>query len=191
MSIEHFESVTTKAGDEGKTSLGNGERRYKSETIFELLGNLDELSSNLGLLKLQFVGKNLEQDIPTQIKEIQATLLSIGALVANPGVSNDDQVIVHRNEGVKLALSNLENWEQSLLEGFNFEGFILAGSALIPAWFDLSRTVCRRVERSLVRYVHESYTEQLRPSLAFINRLSDYLWVGGRYWARYEGITEI
>ena len=191
MSINQFSSVTTKAGDEGKTSLANGERRFKSETIFEVLGDLDELSSNLGILKLQFSGLESDEQVPLQIMRIQKTLLSIGGLVASPANTWDDAVLGQLEEGIRLTLSDLEDWEHHFLEGFQFEGFIIPGAALIPAWCDVSRTVCRRTERKLVKHIHESYTEHLRTSLMFLNRLSDYLWVLGRYWVRREGLAEI
>jgi len=190
MSINHFESVTTKAGDEGKTSLISGERRYKSELVFEVMGDIDELSSTMGLLRLQFGQERESHGIPQQIYQIQQTLKLVMALVATPAVDRKPADNKIYNEQIQTALSVLEDWEQILLQDFAFEGFIIPGAAAIPAWSDISRTVCRRAERHLVRFIHESFADHLQEALAFMNRLSDYLWVLGRYWARLLGISE-
>lgn len=191
MSSNIFESVTTRAGDEGKTSLANGERRYKSELVFEAMGDIDELTSALGLLKLHLGDVNEGHGIHVQIYQIQQALQRVMALVAKPSVDRVPEEIAIINEKLRTDLGVLEDWEHKLLKDFAFEGFIIPGAATIPAWCDLARTICRRAERHLVRFIHESYTEHLRDALAFVNRLSDYLWVLGRYWARLDGVSEI
>lgn len=185
-----FASVTTRGGDQGQSSLANGERRSKSESVFEALGDLDELSSLLGMLKLQWSGQADEAAQAERIRALQLNLKWVMAIVADPRPAEAGGRAEQFEAPLAAALADLEAWESEALAGIEFRHFTVAGAGQLPAWCDLARTVCRRAERHLVRYVHESCTDRLKSGLALVNRLSDYLWALGRRAARSQGLDE-
>lgn len=159
-------AVTTKTGDAGTSGLANGERHGKSATFFAVVGDLDELNSWVGLLAVK-LGSEFPE-IHQQLMEIQHTLFYIGAEVA-------------LSPKAKLAASKvrkIERWQRTLedvLEPNWHTKFVLPGGTELGAYTDLARTVCRRVERTLVKH---SLAHPLSPLLSqYLNRLSDYLYL--------------
>ena len=65
--------------------------------------------------------------------------------------------------------------------------FILPGDSLVSAWIDMARTICRRCERDVVRCIRREVMQHLIPCQIYLNRLSDYLFVSGRYWDQVSG----
>ncbi len=165
-------NVSTKTGDQGQTSLANGERLAKDDVSFELIGTLDELNSQLGLVrtKLQAV-LSQKQELAQQEKFLQTTqkqLFVLGAVVAKAKVelSND---FLKKIEAEASKLQNLmaDDWHNR---------FVLPGGHEVAALLDIARAVCRRLERVVVSYVKANKnTDKLL--LQIINRLSDYLYV--------------
>lgn len=167
-----FDVVTTRNGDGGKSSTYSGEVVWKDDLVFELLGNVDELSSWLGILKQKAgEGKKLEQ--------IQRRLVDLGASVATNPRSN---LAVRWTPVSAHDVDQLETWEQELLDsGVTIRPeFILPGASEVSAWIDVTRTVCRRTERSIVRFMREAERPDLREGSRYLNRLSDWLFL----WAR-------
>ncbi|MEK9159714.1 MAG: cob(I)yrinic acid a,c-diamide adenosyltransferase [Patescibacteria group bacterium] len=158
-------SIVTKTGDKGETGLYNGERVKKSDPRMEALGDIDELSSQLGFLQAP------------EIQKLQRDLFELGALVGNPdGAGN-----------MTAALAALEK-EVEILEPTlpPLHNFILPGGHPAAARLHLARAVCRRAERHL-----SILTPLPADALPYLNRLSDYLFLLGRQANLKNGVPEI
>jgi len=159
-------SISTKTGDKGESGLANGTRVGKETLIFDVLGTLDELNSWIGL-SLTSIDPSFKEHRDF-LFQIQDTLFYIGAeLAASPTARFDPsqlQILDDRCEQLQQAME--ENWVTK---------FLLPGGTIAAAQLDVTRCVCRRLERLLVS-LHQK--EPLRLELlAYINRLSDYLYV--------------
>lgn len=156
----------TGTGDDGTTGLAGGERCDKDSIRLCAMGNVDELNSIIGLLRA--VDK-LPSDINGYLLNIQHRLFDIGGELAMPGNA------AIKDEAAKKLEKLIDNYNQGLPE---LKEFILPGGILAASTCHMARTVCRRVERSLVSLAREEYVNP--ESLRYINRLSDFLFVVAR-----------
>lgn len=166
--------IYTRTGDGGMTSLYDGQRIPKFHARMDVVGTLDELNATIGIV-LAEVG---DEDVRERLLSVQNTLFNIGAEVAESGTKVrrmiEDSVRV--TEGMD---KELEAW----IDEFDKEltpltGFILPGGSSAGARLHQARTVCRRAERMLAKL---SESEKVNSnSLAYINRLSDFLFVAAR-----------
>lgn len=174
-----MKKIYTKTGDRGKTALINGERLPKNSLVFEVLGTLDEFNASLGivLLKLTTIsqGKILIKEKNLLI-DLQNELFKLGAEVAaSPKVKLDDQFVKRLEEEMDFLQNDLgSDWRYK---------FVLPGGSEISAFLDLSRTICRRLERRLVSLDNERDIREV--VLQFVNRTSDYLYAL-RTWVNKE-----
>lgn len=165
-----FAVVTTRGGDRGESSLYNGERRRKDDFIFEVLGDLDEFSSTLGLVRA-------ETELPLLL-DIQKHLLIIGAMAATPKDSREYNKISHISED---DVEMLEKEEKALLDTTPIQNsFIYPGETRISAQLDVARTKARRCERRLVKLIRDYGRNDLIDGQHYMNRLSDYLFILAR-----------
>ncbi len=168
--------IVTRTGDGGGTGLGDGSRTTKDSLRIDAIGEVDELNSSLGVLLCEA----LPETVRAALLDIQHDLFDLGGELCLPGmaVMKDAQV------------ARLED----LVETFNadlpmLKEFILPGGTRAAALAHLSRTICRRTERSMVRLNNaESLSE---PARRYINRLSDLLFVLGRVLNRAEGRGDV
>lgn len=172
--MEDFPIVTTRSGDDGKTKLYGGGRISKHDPILECLGSLDELNAWLGHVRLQLGTE--EAWLLRRIEEVQRSLFSIGTLLATPDVRDwCERCPIPDLEG-------LEKDEKLLLEKANPPpGFVIPGQEPRAAIADIARTVCRRAERRLVAVYPRAVPPAMARALAFLNRLSDFLYLLARY----------
>lgn len=181
VSMIQFNQITTRGGDSGETSLADGSRYPKNDLRIEVLGEVDELHSCLGLLKASLITIS-ERD---EIDWIERCLLRLGAMVAVPPshpsyakltlVSEED---IHR----------LESWQRDMMDEVELPPhFVTYGSSESGARADLARAVCRRSERRLVALIRKRGMRELSDAQRFLNRLSDYLFVRARYLDASEG----
>lgn len=158
------------------TGMADGSRRAKNDARVHCLGEVDELNAQLG------VSLSLLDDGPAQqlLFSVQHDLFDIGAELCQPG----KQLI---GEDYVMALeTSIEELNAKLPE---LKEFILPGGTAAVASIQLARTVCRRVERSLVELAG---LEALNPETCrYINRLSDLLFVLGRAQAIDDGSGEV
>jgi cob(I)alamin adenosyltransferase len=157
--------IITRTGDAGTTGLGDGSRTTKDSLRIDAMGEVDELNSSLGVL--------LCEDIPDAIRnallDVQNDLFDLGGELCLPGMNVIKSMQVERLETQADAF----NADLSMLKEF-----ILPGGTRPAALAHLSRTVCRRAERAMVR-LHN--TEEIsEPARRYINRLSDLLFILGR-----------
>ena len=163
-------SIATQLGDDGQTSLVGGQRVSKGALRVESYGTVDELNAALGFAR----SICSDEGIATATLAIQRELFQVAAALATPtearkGAPPVTQAMVDELTGQVHALEAVSG----LLSDWSVPGGDPAG-----AFYDLARTVCRRAERCVVRLGEE---EELAPHvLAYLNRLSDLLWLFGR-----------
>ncbi|MFD2145896.1 cob(I)yrinic acid a,c-diamide adenosyltransferase [Mucilaginibacter antarcticus] len=173
--------IYTKTGDKGFTSLIGGTRVPKYHLRIESYGTVDELNSYIGLIRDQEI---TEYD-KTFLKEIQDRLFTIGSsLAADP-------------EESKMILPDLELTDIELLEHemdrINeqlpvLKHFILPGGSTSISYCHVARCVCRKAERLVVHLADESTVDE--KVVAYLNRLSDYLFMLARKIANDHNIPE-
>jgi cob(I)alamin adenosyltransferase len=174
-------SVTTKTGDRGESGLANGHRLSKANIHFEVVGNLDELNSWLGLVVVKLdhlASAPVEtQEYVAYLQQVQDTLFYIGAEVAQSPKARLKKSALDQLEKNAAALQDAlaDDWHTR---------FVLPGGTEVGAWLDIARTVCRRAERSMVLLQQQSAVDLVKNQLEFnpmlvkyLNRLSDYLYL--------------
>lgn len=175
--------IYTKTGDNGTTSLFNGQRVRKDNLRVDTYGTADELNSIIGLA--------LSFDIPDQmiddLRKISADLFILGSDLATP-----------RNTQLSYSIKRIDNtqieWLEKKIDEYSeilppLKNFILPGGAKSAAFLHQARTVCRRLERLAVAL---SEIEDLGEFvIIYLNRLSDYLFVAARLANFYNKIDDI
>lgn len=168
--------IYTRTGDDGTTGLGDGSRTDKDAPRVEAYGTVDELNSAIGML--------LAHDLPAEIEEtlveVQHNLFDLGAELCVPGY--------------ETIVPGQVEWLERVLDEHNadlppLKDFILPGGGAAAAACHLARTICRRAERRVYTLAREETVN--RHGLAYLNRLSDLLFVLGRVLARREGGSEV
>ena len=164
-------SISTKLGDTGQTGLAGGTRVSKASPRVEAYGTVDELNSAMGFARSICD----DPEIVALTKAIQQELFQIGATLATPPQNRKGESPV-RSSMIDALTEHVHKFEtmEGILSDWSVPGEDPAGAA-----FDLARAVCRRAERCIVRLL-ESGEEVDRHVLAYMNRLSDLLWLFGR-----------
>ena len=174
MRIDKVSQISTKKGDGGFSKNYSNEAFPKDDILFETLGAMDELSSLLGL--------TYHYAQYEKIKTIQNTLQACNSLIAT-NIETHKETYDKLRQINELDINFLEEQEQELLSVKPLEPrFVLPGSeaSLEGAYFDLARAVCRRTERTLVRFVNTYNREDLIYVKKYLNRLSDLLFILAR-----------
>ncbi len=164
-------SIATKHGDKGETALVGGVRISKADLRVEAYGGTDELNTVLGFARS--ICKN--EEIAAWTEQIQKTLFRVGSALATPPDSKKPQVYVTA-EDVDFLTQLVYKIEAA--EGI-LSDWSLPGAHTESAAYEMARTVCRRSERNVVRLA-ESGQEVPPEVLAYLNRLSDLIWLFGR-----------
>jgi cob(I)alamin adenosyltransferase len=180
--------IYTRTGDKGTSSLYTGERRSKDDLIFHVLGNTDELSSCLGLAR-EYCQES-KNGIEQQLVKIQSTLLDLGSHVATPRNSISEFKLSRTEFDNKGDLAReLEEWIDIMdVELPPLKNFILPSGGKAASALHISRSVCRRAERSIVPLVIEKIAQET--AQRYLNRLSDYLFTAARFASVKEGKAE-
>lgn len=176
--------IYTRTGDTGETGLGDGRRVAKDHPRIEAIGEVDTLNSQLGLLLAGLAGQ--AERLPALAEVIavlapcQHRLFDLGGELAMPAYQALDQHEVARLEAA------IDLWNEELGP---LENFILPGGSPLIAQAHVCRSLARGAER---RCQHLNAVEPLTGvGLAYINRLSDLLFVAARLIARRQGIAEV
>ncbi len=161
-------SIATKRGDAGQTGLAGGIRVSKADVRVEAYGAVDELNSILGFAR----SICQSDDIRSWTESIQKTLFRLGSsLATTPGtVKNPPTITVEDVEQLTTLVRTIEAKEGILSD------WSLPGAHTEAAAFEMARTICRRAERNVVRLA-ESGAPVDPQILAYLNRLSDLLWL--------------
>ena len=173
-------SISTTRGDAGETSLAGGVRVSKASVRVETYGTIDELNSSMGFARS--VCEDVE--IATLTKSIQQELFAIGSSLATPPESSKPQITIDPKLVDRLTA---EVHRIEAIEGI-LADWSIPGEHRAAAAYDVSRTICRRAERGLVR-LQESGDIVQSSILAYVNRLSDLLWLIGRKLEHDAGVS--
>lgn len=165
-------SLSTTAGDRGKSSLFGGQKISKASVRLHAYGTVDELNAVLGLILAE---RDVPEGVRGQLHDVQKDLFCLGADLAAP-MSHESQRIV------RIDASDTERIEQW---GVQLEGdlpvlqrFILPSGCRAGALLHQARTICRRAERWMVHLAEEEPVND--QALIYINRLSDYFFLLSR-----------
>ena len=174
--------IYTKTGDRGETSLFDGTRVLKTDPRVVAYGDVDEVQAALGVA----AAAGLDRDLADMVVSIQRDLFALGARLADPShriAPRVSKIVVNED-----SVARLEQWIDRLESELPpLRHFILAGGAAPGAALHLARTVCRRAERATL-----ALGDAVEPVvLAYLNRLSDLLFVMARASNRRAGVTEL
>jgi cob(I)alamin adenosyltransferase len=173
-------SIATTKGDAGETSLAGGVRVSKGSLRVETYGTVDELNSSLGFARS--ICDDLE--IAAFTRRIQQDLFGIGSSLATPVESPKPPIEI---AAVLVDRLTAEVHRLEAIDGM-LADWSLPGEHRAAAAYDVARTICRRSERSLVRLIESGAA--IQPTiLAYLNRLSDLLWLFGRKLEQDAGVS--
>lgn len=175
--------IYTKTGDKGITSLVGGVRVPKTHIRLEAYGTVDELNSYLGLLQTYLT----EEADKRLVAHVQNKLFSVGSYLATDQSQTELRIESRINDkDITLLEQAIDEIDNALTP---LHAFILPGGARGAAVCHICRTVCRRAERRILALAGECEIEAR--VTAFVNRLSDYLFILARklnYLAKKEEI---
>ena len=171
--------IYTRTGDKGETGLGDGRRVPKDHPRIEAIGEVDSLNSQLGLLLAGLAEQGLDE-VSAVLAPCQHRLFDLGGELAMPEYQALNEAEIERLEAA------IDVWNEELGP---LENFILPGGSMLIAQAHVCRSLARSAER---RCQHLNALEPLAGvGLAYINRLSDLLFVVARLIARRQGVAEI
>ena len=180
--------VYTRTGDSGQTGLVGGKRLPKDHPRIEAYGTVDELNSVIGLA-LSFLtqkeASKRREKLELILEAIQQKLFDTGSELATlPGDEYEGQITLKAEDA---------EWLEEIIDAMNDElqplkSFILPGGTSLNAFLHQARTVCRRAERDILKLNQIDLVNQ--EIIKYINRLSDFLFVAGRWVTETLGETE-
>ena len=181
---QRLSKIYTRTGDAGETGLADGRRVSKDHPRIEAMGEVDSLNSQVGLLLAEL---SLEESTCPELAEVRTTLapcqhrlFDLGGELAMPAYQAVDASHIVQLE------QKIDYWNAELGA---LENFILPGGSRLVAQAHVCRSGARTAER---RCQQLNLLEPLRPEVpAYLNRLSDLLFVAARLMARRQGIREV
>lgn len=172
--------IYTRTGDRGKTSLWGGKRVDKNAARLAAYGTVDELNALLGVVRCL----GIDAEFDRALERIQHELFVLGADLAAPEnvtrIERMNQTYITRLE------QEIDAWEEQLPP---LREFILPSGSQTAAYLHLARTVCRRAERELVDVSQQEPVNEA--TQAYLNRLSDWLFVLARLANTRAGIADV
>ncbi|WP_434778314.1 cob(I)yrinic acid a,c-diamide adenosyltransferase [Neisseria sp. Ec49-e6-T10] len=174
--VFRLSKIITKTGDQGKTHIGKGVQVSKDSSRVMAIGDIDELNSTIGLLRVYVE----DQAIKDNLIRIQHHLLISGSYLAGSG----------RSELTPAHVVFLESWAADLMQLLEpVQDFVLPGGSIAGAHCHICRVTCRRAERHVVACANE--TELATLVMQYLNRLSDVLFVLARVLNKQANVDEI
>jgi cob(I)alamin adenosyltransferase len=172
--------VRTGGGDDGRSSLIDGDRRFKDDIAFDALGTIDEAQVSLGVCRSLVAGTREEAvQLRTDLEWVQRRLLVAGGVMAaGAGAEILSQIPTITEEDIAALEHIFARWRKRVrIE----PRFFVGGDSRLGAEFDRARTVVRRAERAVVRVVHERGGREQALVSRFLNMLSDWGFVLARW----------
>jgi cob(I)alamin adenosyltransferase len=175
--------IYTRTGDAGETGLFDGRRVSKADLRVDAYGEVDELNASLGVV----LAAGVDASMAAMLEAIQRDLFAVGGRLADPAKRVAERV--EKMHVTASEVTRLEQWiDQLEAELPPLRRFILPGGAPAGASLHLARTICRRAERRIVLLGTDEVPAEL---LAYVNRLSDFLFVAARAVNRRAGVPEL
>ena len=168
--------IYTRTGDAGTTGLGDGSRIGKESLRIAALGDVDETNSAIGLLLCE----ELPDDVRELLTGIQHDLFDLGGEISIPGAA-----LLGAGQPARLEAA-IDRYNAALEP---LKEFILPGGSRPAALTHLSRTVCRRAERSVVALGLDDNVSTT--GREYLNRLSDLLFVLARHLNKAAGCGDV
>lgn len=197
-----LDKIYTRAGDKGFTYLIGGVKVSKADLQVECYGTMDELNSNIGVIRT--FALDYQEKFPTVatyseelFKVIQNDLFDMGSVLATARKQSAEKDAVKKlisNYAADKTLTDqratyLEQQIDKMNEKLEpISSFTLPGGGKLNAFAHVSRTICRRLERLMVRWGLQDEQDYL--ILAYVNRLSDLLFVYSRWVSNELGEKE-
>ena len=171
----------TRTGDKGETSLYSGRRVGKETPRVDAYGTVDELNSQLGLVRA-LLNHKMDQ-VDRSLRQVQRDLFLLGGDLASDKASPNTP---------RIGKADVERLEQTIDTTFaslpKLTRFILPNGGIVASQLHVARAVCRRAERGVVAL---SRSEEVNPeTVRYLNRLSTLLFDLARYVNREEGVAE-
>ena len=169
-----LDRIYTRGGDDGMTSLGDGERVSKDDARIWAYGTVDETGAAIGVA----VATGLEPSAADLLRRVQNDLFDLGADLAVPLASRRGR----KRERLRIGEPHVAALE-SACDAYNervapLTSFVLSGGTPQAATLHHARTVCRRAERHVIRLAARE--DVGGPTIAYLNRLSDLLFLLAR-----------
>ncbi len=188
--------IYTRTGDDGTTGMADGSRVSKADTLFTVMGDVDELNSHIGLVRAQLTQMNTTNN---------QKLSEHGQIIADADFAQDLVIIQHLlfNIGGELAMPGYEgvienhiDWLEQQIDKMNMtlpplKDFILPTGSVLVSQLHVARTVCRRAERQAVLLQQQNPEAIRQTAIRFINRLSDWLFVSARFCTDPAQVSEV
>ena len=178
--------IYTRTGDDGTTGLAAGPRRLKSDLRVEAYGTIDEANSFIGLARQQTAELAA---LDAMLMRIQNDLFDLGADLSTP-----DTGATLPYEPLRIIAAQVTRLETEI-DALNADldplrSFVLPGGSGAAAALHIARTIARRAERQMVELARMEGETVSREALAYINRLSDFLFVAAR-WTNDKGKSDV
>ena len=187
--------VHTGTGDGGETSLLDGKKVGKESPRVGLYGTIDELNSQIGVVRMEFERMpgvtrfHRPGEADEALYRVQQELFDIGGECAcSPGKLPEQMVLVGMNECDRL-IQEMDEWIKELQP---LKSFILPMGSAPVAFLHVARTVARRAERKACNLRQIEGEGSVRDEvICYLNRISDWLFVMGRWIAKNTGEEEV
>lgn len=171
--------IYTRTGDDGTTGLANGKRMSKSDLIFEVMGDVDELNSHIGMVLSLLNESSNKDELNQALTVIQHLLFNLGGELAMSGSD-------YAYTGIK---DTHIYWLEKQIDTMNahlkpLKEFILPAGTPLMCQLHITRSVCRRAERHAIKLANTGEADKSaisKTGVQFLNRLSDWLFVTTRY----------
>lgn len=180
-----IDRVYTKGGDKGETSLIGGDRVSKADARLEGYGSIDELNAVVGLVIEALGASQAGPHMIPILRRVQNELFNLGCELATPDPEQRAKLPRIEQRHVDALERDIDAVNDDLPP---LKSFVLPGGGFPSAYAHLARTVCRRAERLVVGLVQAGHADPL--GVQYLNRLSDALFVWGRWCALKDGKDE-
>ena len=174
--------IYTKTGDDGSTSLLGGRRVPKHSVRVEAYGSVDELIAWVGLIR-DYKENQKRREF---LIYIQNQLMICAASLAYDYENFDSQILLPDDSSISVLEAEIDKMEKTLV---SLKNFVLPGGNILISYCHITRCVCRRAERAVLRLNEVEKTPEIVTK--FLNRLSDYLFVLSRKISLDLGLEEV